>query len=319
MQKRTKFAAARMKLAAAAGSFALSLSLSPAASANEIKVVASFSIIGDLARNVGGERIALTTLVGPDGDAHVYESKPADAAAVAAADVVLVNGLHFEGFLGRLVEASGTKAHIVELSEGAAVLSNARDGHHHHHGADDPHAWHSIPNAMVYVANIAKAFCTADAAGCATYRANADAYRKKLDALDQEIRTVFSTIPATRRTVISSHDAFGYFAHEYGLRFLAPQGASTESEASATDVAALIRQVRSAEASAIFAENIGNPHLVEQIARETGLRVGGKLYSDALSKRDGPAGTYEAMMRHNATTIQGAIFGGAPQTAGAAR
>lgn len=307
----------KMKLLAALKIVLLSLCMPLSALADGLKVVATFSIIGDLARNVGGQRIALTTLVGPNGDAHVYESKPSDAVAVATADVVLVNGLQFEGFLRRLVEVSGTKASIVELTKGVKPLRNLHDGHHHEDY--DPHAWQSVPNTLVYVDNIANAFCTADPAGCDTYSTNADAYRKKLNALDKDIRATISKIPLTRRTVISSHDAFGYFAHEYGLRFLAPQGVSTESEASATDVAALIRQIKNDKASAIFVENIGHPRLVEQIARETGLRVGGALYSDALSDRNGPAATYIDMMRHNAATIQQAIFTNRPMTEGAAR
>ena len=282
--------------------------------AEGLRVVASFSIIGDFARNVGGDRVTIITLVGPDGDAHAYEPKPADAAAVSAADVVLVNGLQFEGFLQRLVEASGTKAPIAELARGAEVLKASEDGEHageesHNHGGYDPHAWQSVHNAEVYVKNIADAFCAADAAGCDTYRANAAAYGEKLEALDAEIRAAVADVPAEKRTIITSHDAFGYFEHEYGIRFLAPEGVLTESEASAADVAALIRQIREDKASAIFVETISNPRLVEQIASETGLTVGGSLYSDALSAADGPAATYIDMMRHNITTIKGAILG----------
>lgn len=306
---------ALLKLAAAVS--VITLTSAAAASADAVKVVASFSIIADFAENVGGDRIALTTLVGPDGDAHVYEPRPADAAAVAAADVVLVNGLQFEGFLRRLVEASGTGAPVVELTKGGEVLRNAEDeddhahGHahgHHHHGEFDPHAWQSVHNAEIYVKNIAEAFCAADAAGCDAYKANAEAYTEKLDALDAMIRAGVAEIPEDKRTVITSHDAFGYFEHEYGIRFLAPKGVSTEAEASAADVAALIRQIREDKAAAIFVENITNPRLVEQIAGETGLKVGGTLYSDALSTASGPAATYIDMMQHNIMTIKGAVL-----------
>ncbi len=315
------------------------------AMAEPLRVIASFSIIGDFAANVGGDRIDLKTLVGPDGDAHVYEPKPADAAAMANADVVLVNGLQFEGFLQRLVEASGTKAPVVELTKGGEVLKNAEDEHHdageeaaeaehkhegeahaehdkheegdnhthqeghHHHGEFDPHAWQSVHNAMVYVKNIADAFCAADAAGCDTYMANAEAYGAKLEALDKEIKATVEQIPQDKRTIITSHDAFGYFEHEYGLKFLAPEGVSTEAEASAADVAALIKQVREDKASAIFVENITNQRLSEQIANETGLQIGGTLYSDALSAADGPAPTYIDMMQNNIGSIKGAILG----------
>ncbi|WP_244662070.1 metal ABC transporter solute-binding protein, Zn/Mn family [Mesorhizobium huakuii] len=287
--------------------------------------------------------MTITTLVGPNGDAHVYEPKPADAAAVGAADVVLVNGLQFEGFLQRLVEASGTKAPIVELTKGGEVLKNAEEEHHddeaaegeqkheeaesgrdqhaeeghehaseeghHHHGEFDPHAWQSVHNAEVYVKNIADAFCAADAAGCDAYKANAEAYGEKLEALEGEIKAVVAEIPEDKRVIITSHDAFGYFEHEYGLKFLAPEGVSTESDASAADVAALIKQIMEDKASAIFVENISNPRLVEQIASETGLKVGGELYSDALSDESGPAATYIDMMKHNVSTIKGAILG----------
>lgn len=289
------------------------------ARAAELKVVASFSIIADFARNVGGERIALTTLVGPDGDAHVFEPSPADAGATAGADVVLVNGLELEGFLKRLVEASGTKARVVELTEGAELLKAGEEGHDQDkeandhddrdHGEYDPHAWQSVHNAKVYVENIVMAFCAADKPGCETYKANAVAYLARLDALDAEIRQTIGAIPADRRTVISSHDAFGYFEHEYGVRFLAPEGLATDAEASAADVAALIRQTRQDRASAIFVENITDPRLVEQIAREAGVKVGGTLYSDALSGADAPAATYIDMMRHNAQAISTAIRG----------
>ena len=294
------------------------------AMAEPLKVVASFSIIGDFAKNVGGDRIALTTLVGPNGDAHVYEPRPADAVVMAGADVVLVNGLHFEGFLQRLVEASTTRAVVVELSSGVETLATTEEEHEgedhaageshdteagHDHGAIDPHAFQSIANAKIYVKNIADAFCTADTTGCDAYRSNAAAYTKKLAALEAEVKAAVAAIPADKRTVITSHDAFGYFQHEYGLTFLAPEGISTDAEASAADVAKLIGQVRHDKASAIFVENITNQRLIEQIANETGLKIGGTLYSDALSDADGPAATYIDMMRNNIGAIKGAILG----------
>jgi zinc/manganese transport system substrate-binding protein len=294
-----------------------------AAYADPLKVVASFSIIGDFAKNVGGDRIELTTLVGPDGDAHVYEPKPMNAAAMAEADVVLVNGLHFEGFLQRLVEASASKATIVELTKGIEPIqvrqehAHAEDGethetesdHQHDHGGIDPHAFQSIANARIYVKNIADAFCAADSEGCDSYRSNAETYQKKLNEAEAEVRAAVASIPQERRVIITSHDAFGYFAHEYGITFLAPEGISTEAEASAADVAALIKQVREDKASAIFVESITNARLIEQIATETGLKIGGTLYSDALSDASSPAPTYIDMMKHNITTIKNAALG----------
>lgn len=284
-----------------------------------LKVVASFTVIADFAKNVGGDRVEITTIVGPDGDAHVYEPRPSDAVAMAKADVVLVNGLHFEGFLQRLVEASATNAAIVELTKGVTPINfkpefAEADGDHadadgHDHGAIDPHAFQSIPNAEIYVKNIADAFCAADTDGCVGYQTNAAAYTKKLRALDGEVRAAIAAIPAAQRVVITSHDAFGYFEHEYGLTFLAPQGISTDAEPSAADVAKLVEQVKHDKAAAIFVENITNPRLIEQIASETGVKVGGTLYSDALSPREGPAATYVDMMRNNIRQIKGAILG----------
>jgi len=317
----------------AAALCALTLGSATPSLAEGLKVVASFSIIGDFAKNVGGARVTVTTLVGPDGDAHVYEPKPADARAMAEADVILVNGLNFEGFLKRLTESSETKAPVVELAKGVETLKMdeghdhgpeeaAHEGEHKHdheaeghdhaghdHGDIDPHAFQDVTNAKVYVKNVADAFCQADAAGCDGYHANAETYLEKLDTLEAEIRTAVEAIPADKRTIITSHDAFGYFARAYGLTFLAPEGVSTEAEASAADVAALIRQVRADKASAIFVENITNKALIEQIAAETGLKVGGTLFSDALSAADGAAPTYVDLMRHNILTIRGAILG----------
>ncbi|MGN6145849.1 MAG: zinc ABC transporter substrate-binding protein AztC [Mesorhizobium sp.] len=294
--------------------------------AEPLKVVASFTVIADLAKNVGGDRVAITTIVGPNGDAHVYEPSPADAVAMSKADVVLVNGLHFEGFLKRLVDASAAKATTVELSKGVTAIefkpefAEADEGHadhdhdeagaeDHDHGATDPHAFQSVPNAEIYVRNIADAFCAADAEGCDAYRTNAETYTEKLKALDDEVRAAIAAIPVEKRVVITSHDAFGYFEHEYGLTFLAPQGISTESDPSATDVARLVEQVKNDKAAAIFVENITNPRLIEQIAAETGIKVGGSLYSDALSGSDGPAATYIDMMENNIRQIKGAILG----------
>ncbi|WP_105385235.1 zinc ABC transporter substrate-binding protein AztC [Neorhizobium alkalisoli] len=303
------------------------------ASAAQLKVVASFSIIADFAKNVGGDRVDISTLVGPDGDAHVYEPRPADAAALEGADVVLINGLQFEGFMSRLIEASGTKASVVEVTKGIEPLKSAEEEHDHekeekaeaghdhekeahdhaheghHHGEFDPHAWQSIHNAEIYVKNIADAFCEADKAGCATYTANAEAYVAKLGELETEVKAAIDAVPADKRTVITSHDAFGYFEHEYGLTFIAPEGISTEAEASAADVAKLIDQVKHDKASAIFLENITNPRLIEQISTETGIKIGGTLYSDALSKSDGPASTYIDMFRYNVNTMKAAILG----------
>ncbi|MCZ0962446.1 zinc ABC transporter substrate-binding protein AztC [Paracoccus benzoatiresistens] len=286
-----------------------------AAQAENLNVVASFSIIGDFATEVGGDRINLKVLVGPDSDSHVYEPRPADAMALMRANVVLTNGLEFEGFMDRLIAASGTEATVATLTDGMDTMEEPGGGHYHyvngeaifHAGAHDPHAWQSVANAKVYVANIADVFCDADAEGCQTYRANAERYTAKLDALDAAIRADVAALPNDRRTVVVAHNAFRYFEQAYGIHFLSPQGVSTESEAAAADVAGLIRQIRDTGAGAIFAENISDTRLLERIAAESGLRLAGTLYSDALSAPGGPAPTYLAMMRHNAGAITASL------------
>jgi zinc/manganese transport system substrate-binding protein len=284
----------------------------------KLKVVASFSILADFAEEVGGDRVAVTSLVGPDSDAHVYEPTPKDVKEVAAAGVIVVNGLGLEGWLNRLLEASGAKAPVTVASAGVAAMESAEDdepdheeaGHEeeeHAHGAKDPHAFQSIGNAKLYVKNITEALCVAASRDCPGFRANAERYTARLEALENETRQAIAKIPADRRRVITSHDAFGYFAHDYGIRFLAPEGVSTDSEASAADVAKLIQQIKEQKASALFVENISDKRLIEQIARETGLKVSGTLFSDALSLEGGPAPSYVEMMRHNVRTILAAI------------
>lgn len=286
-------------------------------SQEKLPVVASFSVLGDFARQIGGDRVSVTTLVGPDGDAHVYSPTPADAKAMAAARLVLVNGLHFEGWLPRLVKSSGTKATMAEATKGITPLEadddhdeKGKGGHAHAHGHDDPHAWQSIANAKVYVANIRDALSAADPAGKESYEANAAAYLAELDKLEGEVKATIARIPAERRKAITTHDAFGYFVKAYGIEFVAPQGVSTEAEASAKDVARIIRQVKAQKIPAVFLENVTNPRLVEQIARESGAKVGGRLYSDALSAESGPAGTYIRMMKHNISEIEKALTAG---------
>jgi zinc/manganese transport system substrate-binding protein len=276
----------------------------------KLPVVATFSILGDLVAEVGGERIALTTLVGPDEDAHVYQAKPSDARALAAARVVVVNGLAFEGWIRRLVRSSGTRATVVEATEGVDRIRAPRGhghGHSHGHGEWDPHAWQSVVEAKRYVTNIRDALIAADGEGRAAYETAARAYLARLDELDAEIKAAIARIPPGDRKAITTHDAFAYFERAYGFDFIPAQGISTDAEPSAQQIARLIRQIRAEGVKAVFAENVANPRLVERIARETGARMGGTLYSDALSGADGPAKTYIDLMRHNARTIAAAV------------
>jgi len=283
----------------------------PSARAQDrLNVIASFSILGDFVKNVGGDRVEVATLVGPNGNAHVYAPSPGDAKKVADAKLVFVNGLGFEGWLERLVKASGTKAPIVVATKGIKPLERAGEHEHDHdhdHGRADPHAWQSVANAKIYVANIRDALIAADPAGKDAYSANAAAYLAKLDALERDVREVIAKIPADRRRVITSHSAFGYFQDAYGVNFTAPQGVSTEAEASAKDVAAIIAQIRKQKVAAVFLENVTDPRLVEQVARETGAKVGGTLYSDALTDDKGDATTYIDLMRHNLRQLASAL------------
>jgi zinc/manganese transport system substrate-binding protein len=271
----------------------------PARAEERLNVVASFSILGDLVRNVGGERVSVTTLVGPNSDVHVYSPTPADAKKVADAKLVFINGLGLEGWLPRLVQSAGGKASIVTATSGIAPLTLGSDA--------DPHAWQSVANAKIYVGNIRDALVAADPASAELLRSQADAYLAKLDALDREVRAAMAQIPESRRRVISTHSAFGYFAAAYGVEFIAPIGVSTESEASARDIARIITQVRSAKIPAVFLENMSDPRLIRRISAETGAKVGGTLYSDSLTAEKGDAPTYIDMVRHNIKALTSAL------------
>jgi zinc/manganese transport system substrate-binding protein len=271
----------------------------PLRAQEKINVVASFSMLGDFAKNVGGERVNVTTLVGANSDVHVYTPAPADAKKIADAKLVIINGLGLEGWLPRLVQSSGGKAAIVTATTGIAPRRLGSDA--------DPHAWQSVVNAKIYVTNIRDALIIADPAGAPVYRANADAYLTKLDALDREVREAVAQIPEGRRKVISTHDAFGYFAAAYGIAFIAPQGVSTESEASARDIAAIITQIRTGKIPAVFLENISDPRLMRRISAETGAKIGGTLYSDSLTGENGDAPTYIELVRHNIKALTSAL------------
>ncbi len=272
---------------------------------DKLNVVVSFSILGDLVRSVGGDQVNVTTLVGPGGDAHVYTPTPADAKRVSEAKLVVINGLGFEGWLPRLIKASGGKPSVITASTGIKPRKLADDGHGH--GDADPHAWQSVANVRAYVLNIRDALIAADASGVSTYLTNADAYLAELDKLDREVREAVAKLPAERRKVISTHDAFGYFAQAYGIAFIAPQGVSTESEASARDIAAIIRQIKAQKIPAVFLENVADPRLMRRIASETGAAIGGTLYSDSLTDEKGDAPTYIGMVRHNIKALASAL------------
>jgi zinc/manganese transport system substrate-binding protein len=277
----------------------LASSAAPARAQDRLTVVASFSILGDFAKNVGGDRVSVTTLVGPSGDVHVYTPAPADAKKIADAKLVVINGLGLEGWMPRLVQSAGSKATVVTATNGITPRKLGSE--------TDPHAWQSVANAGIYVANIRDALVAADPADAPAFRNNAERYLAKLDALDREVREAVAQIPPQRRKVISTHDAFGYFAAAYGIEFIAPEGVSTESEASARDIAAIITQVKTSKIPAVFLENISDPRLMRRIATETGARIGGTLYSDSLTDEKGDAPTYIDMVRHNIKVLTSAL------------
>ncbi|MFY0596010.1 MAG: zinc ABC transporter substrate-binding protein [Cognatishimia sp.] len=271
-------------------SAALALVALPAA-AGDLQIVASFSILGDMVEQVAGDYADVTTIVGPDADAHVYSPSVADARAVAQADVIFVNGMGFETWSDTLIAESGSKASVHIATDGITPVLVE--------GEVDPHAWNSLLNGVIYVNNIASVLSEAAPAHADDFKANAEAYVAELTALDTTTREKLAALPADRRTVVTAHDAFGYLADAYGMTFLAPVGIDTEAEPSAKELAALISGLKDQGASALFVENITSPALIEQISEETGLKIGGRLFSDALSARGGPATSYLAMFEHN--------------------
>lgn len=293
-------------IAWACGLLCVVLGLPQAWADDRLPVVASFSILGDMVREVGGDRIRLNTLVGPGADAHVFQPAPQDVHTVAGAKVLVVNGLGFEGWLARLAKASQFKGTLVTATEGLPAYTAPRaaaDGHRHSHAGPDPHAWQDPAHARRYVANIAAGLVKADPAHAAYYQQRATAYLAKIAALETWADAAMQAIPPARRRVMTSHEAFGYLGRRFGITFLAPQGMNTHAEASAQDVARLIRQIRQEKLGAVFVENISNAKLIEQISREAGVTLGGQLYSDALSRADGPAPTYLDMLKHNISTL----------------
>ena len=264
------------------------------------RVVASFSILADMAQELAPAGVQVTALVGPDSDAHVYEPSPADGRRLAQADLVLINGLGFEGWIERMVKVSGYRGRVAVATQGVQT----RDGGHH---GIDPHAWQDLALARRYAANISAAFAQRWPDRRDEIDSRSAEYVLRIDRLDAQVRAWLDAVPRAQRRVITSHDAFGYFGAAYGVDFLAPQGWNTHSEPSAAAVARLIRQIKKDGVRAIFIENISDARLVERIAREGGVRIGGTLYSDALSKPDGPAPTYLRLFEHNARGLAAAL------------
>ena len=299
------------------------------ARAEPMPVVTSFTILADMTRQIGGERVQVHSLVGENGNAHAFQPSPSDARRLGSAKLVIINGLGFEGWIERLVRASGYPGKVAVASAGIKALDMPEGCHHHHHhgehghdhahhhdhdhghshthGGSDPHAWQDAGNALQYVDNITAALSEADPDGKALYASNAERYKGEIKALDAVIRQAFAALPEARRRVVTSHDAFAYFGRAYGMKFIAPLGINSEVEPSAREVGWLIRQIRQEQIPAVFMENITDPRLIERISKESGARLGGTLYSDSLSDKNGPAPTYLKMMRYNADTLSAAL------------
>lgn len=272
---------------------------SPLAMAKTVTAVASFSILGDIVHQVGGDHVKVNSLVGPDGDPHSFEPSPQDSKEINASDVVFVSGLGLEGWIDRLVSASGYKGKVVTASEGVKSSQMVDDGKQ----ITDPHAWNSMANGVIYATNVMNALIAADPEDADYFRKRGGAYIEQLQKLDEWAKSEFANIPLEKRKVLTSHDAFGYFGREYHVTFMAPVGFSTEAEASASGVASLIKQIKEEKVKTYFIENQTDPRLVKQIAAATGAQAGGELYPEALSDPKGPATTYEKAFKHNVETI----------------
>jgi len=275
--------------------------------------VASFSILADFLREIGGPVLAVESVVGPEADAHAFQPSPSDAQKLARAHFVVLNGLGFEGWMPRLIRASGFRGTEIVASRGVATIKSKHHGHSHGHshghGEVDPHIWQDPRRAITMVRNIADGLAAADREAAETYRMGAQRYTAELQALDSWVEQQFASIPRARRRVVTSHDAFAYYGARYGIDFLSPQGISTRSDPSAQQIARLVQQIRRERIAAIFIEAGASPRVLEQVAAESGARIGGKLFSDALSAADGPAPTYVALIRHNTRMIVEALAG----------
>ena len=294
----------RRSLLAALGMIPLAVPFAAPFAAQPLRVVASFSILSDMTQQIGGAALSVQSLVGPDGDAHVYDPRPKDLRTLMQAGLLVRNGLGLEGWMDRLTDAAGFKGKVVVAAERVTPRTMTENA-----GAiaTDPHAWQNPRNAMLYVQAITAGLVEADPFNAARYRAAAASYTERIAQTDSWIEATLSAVPAGQRRIITTHDAFGYYGARYGVEFLAAQGISTESEPSAKAIAALVRQIKRDHVRAVFIENMTSPRMAQMLARETGAKLGGTVYSDALSPPKGPAATYLDMLRHNTTLFAAAM------------
>ncbi|QND50855.1 zinc ABC transporter solute-binding protein [Phyllobacterium sp. 628] len=290
-------------LFALAGSVALTFGMAASASAKTIDVVASFTVLADVVKNVGGDHVHVKSLVPANGDPHEFEPSPDDAKAVKGAAVTFVSGEGLESWFERLTKASGATEKPVVVSTGIKTHTFEDDGKK----VTDPHVWNSVPNVLIWVSNIEKSLAKADPEDAADFKANAARYTKQLEELNASVHAKLDAVAKDKRKVLTSHDAFGYYGKEYGVTFLSPLGVSTETEASAGDVAKLIEQIKKEKVRVYFFENSNDPRLIKQIADATGAQPGGELYPEALSAADGPASTYAKLISYNTDQIVKAI------------
>lgn len=277
--------------------------MATSASAKTLNIVASFSVLADVVQQVGGSHVQVKSLVGPDGDPHQFEPSPDDARSLKDADLAFISGEGLERWFEKLVTASGYRGTPVIVSTGIKLRERQRKGQI----SDDPHVWNSPLNVLVWVVNIEKALSAADPEAADDFKANAARYSRELRDLDSYAHARIDPVPPQQRKILTSHDAFGYLGRDYGITFLSPLGLSTETEASASDVAQLIDQVKNEHVKFYFIETSNDPRLVQQIANATGAQPGGKLYAEALSRPDGPAPTYARMLRYNIDALAKAM------------
>ena len=270
-------------------------------------VVTSFSILGDMVQEIGGDKVEVRDLVERNQDPHVFEPRPQHAKNLARADLVVINGLGFEGWLDRLIEASGFKGEPLVATKGIAPLRHTHHHTHHEHTVFDPHAWHSLKNASIYIDNIVEGLSRLLPQEAAFFKARAEAYKKELEAIEIQTYQELDKLPVESKKVLTNHEAFGYLGHDFQITFYSPLGISTESEPSAKAVATLINRIKKDRIQAVFVENISNSRLINRIAEETGTHIGGILYSDALDIPGTQADTYLKMMRFNLNSLVKAI------------